>query len=142
MLQELWRAEPHPPATEHDLAAIRAAILDYFEGWFDGDAARMGRALHPALAKRSYGQDADRAPALSSITADEMVGWTEKGSGRARAGDDRMIDIRIDDVSGGIASAQVRSEHYIEYIHLVATVDGWKILNTIWRWNDGHGPRA
>ena len=26
---------------------ITAAALDYVEGWFDGDADRMRRALHP-----------------------------------------------------------------------------------------------
>ena len=33
-------------------AMIVATALDYFEGWFDGDAVRMERALHPELAKR------------------------------------------------------------------------------------------
>ena len=27
---------------------VRAAVLDYIEGWFDGDAVRMERALHPS----------------------------------------------------------------------------------------------
>jgi len=36
----------------------------------------------------------------------------------------------------------VRSEHYDEYLHLVETPDGWKIVNGLWRWSDGHGPRA
>ena len=31
--------------TDEDL--IAATVLDYFEGWFEGDAARMDRALHP-----------------------------------------------------------------------------------------------
>jgi hypothetical protein len=34
-------------------AEIVACALDYYEGWFDGDAARMERALHPELVKRS-----------------------------------------------------------------------------------------
>ena len=36
-----------------DRDAIMRVALDYFEGWFDGDAARMERVLHPDLAKRS-----------------------------------------------------------------------------------------
>ncbi|MEX2284674.1 MAG: nuclear transport factor 2 family protein [Gemmatimonadota bacterium] len=35
-----------------DSAAIRATALDYVEGWYTADAARMERALHPELAKR------------------------------------------------------------------------------------------
>ena len=46
-------------ATVADRDAIVRVALDYFEGWFDGDAARMERALHPDLAKRSP----DDAPA-------------------------------------------------------------------------------
>jgi len=42
-----------------DRDAIVRVVLDYFEGWFDGDAARMERTLHPDLAKRSP----DDAPA-------------------------------------------------------------------------------
>jgi hypothetical protein len=44
-------AEEESRAADRD-AVVRAA-LDYFEGWFDGDAARMERALHPDRAKRS-----------------------------------------------------------------------------------------
>jgi hypothetical protein len=32
--------------------------LDYIEGWYTGDAARMERALHPDLAKRIVESDA------------------------------------------------------------------------------------
>ncbi|HEX6315687.1 MAG TPA: nuclear transport factor 2 family protein, partial [Gemmatimonadaceae bacterium] len=38
--------------TAADSAAIRAAALDYIEGWYEGNAERMERALHPELAKR------------------------------------------------------------------------------------------
>ena len=34
-----------------DTAAIKATALDYVEGWFEGNAERMERALHPVLAK-------------------------------------------------------------------------------------------
>jgi Putative lumazine-binding len=30
-----------------DEQAVRAVVLDYIEGWFDGDAERMERVLHP-----------------------------------------------------------------------------------------------
>ncbi|HEV7836602.1 MAG TPA: nuclear transport factor 2 family protein, partial [Gemmatimonadaceae bacterium] len=35
-----------------DSVAIRQTALDYIQGWYAGDAARMERALHPELAKR------------------------------------------------------------------------------------------
>lgn len=125
-----------------DAAAIRRCILDYFEGWFDGDAVRMERALHPGLAKHSYGQDNARAGALDVTTRDEMVEATRDGRGRDRDVPDRAIRIDITGVSGGIASATVHSTVYIELLLLARTDDGWQITSTLWRWATGHGPRA
>ena len=139
---EAWVAPPTPEATADDLAAIRATILDYFEGWFDGDAARMDRALHPGLAKHALAQDAARSEILDVTTKDEMVEATEHGLGKRRDTSDRAIRIDIVAVSGDIASVVVHSAVYIEYALLARTRDGWKITGTLWRWSPGHGPRA
>jgi Putative lumazine-binding len=40
-----------------DSAAMKKAALDYIEGWYEGDATRMERALHPELAKRMISTD-------------------------------------------------------------------------------------
>ena len=125
-----------------DAAAIRRCLLDYFEGWFDGDAVRMDRALHPGLAKHALGQDASRSDRLDVTTKEEMVEATRQGLGRRRDVPDRAIGIEIVSVSGDIASAVVHSAVYVEYALLARTSDGWRITSTLWRWADGHGPRA
>jgi Putative lumazine-binding len=125
-----------------DEAAIRRCLLDYFEGWFDGDASRMDRALHPGLAKHSLGQDPDRSDTLDVTTKDEMVEATRQGRGRQRDVPDRAIRIDIASVSDGIASVVVHSAVYVEYVLLARTGDGWRITSTLWRWADGNGPRA
>ena len=125
-----------------DAAAIRRCLLDYFEGWFDGDVARMDRALHPGLAKHALGQDANRSEHLNLTTKDEMVEATKKAVGRQWDVPNRAIRIEIASVSGDIASAIVHSTVYVEYALLARTVDGWRITSTLWRWADGHGPRT
>jgi hypothetical protein len=110
-----------------DEEAIVACALDYFEGWFDGDPARMRRALHPELAKRSPDGDG-----LDQVTAGEMIEWTEAGAGRKRDPGERRIDVRVVEVHGDIATAVVDSNVYREYLHLVRTADGWKIANALW----------
>jgi hypothetical protein len=117
--------------TVDDRAAIVAAVLDYFEGWFDGDASRMARALHPGLAKRGL---EDGARTLDETTAEQMVDATGRGVGRARDPGDRRIEVTVVDVYGAIASATVSSAVYHEYVHLVRTPDGWKIVNALWDW--------
>ena len=139
-IHEAWKAAT-ASATAADLAAIEACVRDYFEGWFDGDAARMERAIHPELAKRSFGQEIGRAPVLDTASAASMIEATAEGAGRARAGG-RPLQVEIVDAGGSIASVVVRSEHYHEYLHLVETPRGWRIVNALWRWSDGHGPRA
>jgi hypothetical protein len=40
-----WTAPPvDETIREEDAVAIRTCVLDYFEGWFEGDADRMDRA--------------------------------------------------------------------------------------------------
>jgi hypothetical protein len=142
-IETAWTAESSDEVVSAaDAAAIRACILDYFEGWFDGDPVRMDRALHPGLAKHAIGQDRDRSQALDLTTKAEMVEATRQGRGRGRDVPDRAIRIEIASVSGGIASVVVHSAVYVEYALLARTGDGWRITSTLWRWADGHGPRA
>jgi hypothetical protein len=117
--------------TGDDKAAIEETVLDYFEGWFDGDAARMERALHPDLAKRS---PADDGEGLDQDSAAEMVAATRQGVGKKRDPGERGIDIRIVEVHGPIAAVVVHSNVYREYLHLARTRDGWRIVNALWDW--------
>lgn len=62
--------------TEHE--QIMAAVRDYFEGWFDGDVARMDRALHANLVKRRAGNE------LGVTTRERMLELTScRPRGRA-----------------------------------------------------------
>jgi Putative lumazine-binding len=115
--------------TTADEDAVVRTVLDYFEGWFDGDAARMKRALHPGLAKRSL----ETNDSLNHLTADVMVEATARGRGKRWDPGKREIDVRVVDLHGEIASVVVHSNVYREYLHLVRTPDGWRIVNALWR---------
>jgi hypothetical protein len=114
--------------TEQEL--LTQTVLDYSEGWFDGDIARMDRALRPNLVKRSPGEQ--HGATLGVTTKERMLALTASGEG-AKAGVDRRLDVEIEDVYHDIASVTVRSAVYHEYLHLVRTRDGWKIANALWR---------
>jgi hypothetical protein len=116
--------------TGPDEAAVARVVSDYVEGWFDGDAERMRRALHPELVKRCRGIEGDDPDALS---AREMVDATADGIGRGEDAPDRRIEIRIDDCSGGIASVRCACHRYVDLLHLIELPEGWKIVNAAWR---------
>jgi hypothetical protein len=116
--------------------AVRSVVMNYVEGWFDGDADRMERALHPELVKRCRGIEGDDPDALETLSAQEMIDATADGEGRREDAADRRIEIRIDYLSGGVASVQCFCHRYVDLLHLIEMPDGWKIVNAAWRTRD------
>jgi Putative lumazine-binding len=114
-----------------DHEAIIATAMDYFEGWFNGDAERIARALHPDLNKRGVGVDGTGALLSDQSTATQMIGWTRAGEGKAERPADLAIKVRVDDVYEQIATATVYSAVYIEYLQLIRTRAGWRIVNAL-----------
>ena len=115
-----------------DQAAIVATVKDYWEGWFDGDAERMQRAVHPALAKTGMTPALPGEPGMERMTADDMIGWARAGEGVASRPVDPAYDVVINDNYDHIATVTVHSSIYHEYLHLVRTPDGWRILNALY----------
>ena len=111
-------------------AAIVDTVLDYFEGWYDGDVARMTRALHDDLAKRSLAGD---GRGVEETSAREMIDATANGRGKRDDPAERRLSVRVDDVYDTIANVTVMSVPYAEYVQLVRTADGWKIVNALWQ---------
>jgi hypothetical protein len=115
--------------TKNDESAITATCLDYFEGWYEADAARMERALHPELVKRSP----DGEGGLEPLSARWMIDATARGQGRRDDPDERRVDITVEHVYGDIANVTVMSVPYAEYLQLVRTSQGWRIAHALWQ---------
>jgi hypothetical protein len=123
------RAAAQSPA---DPEAIRQAALDYIEGYYEGDAARMERALHPELAKRIIRTDSLGRSWVSTMGASQLVAGTRAGHGREIPAADQKTDVTILDQFHDIASARIDAGAWIDYLHL-ARVDGrWVIVNVLW----------
>ena len=104
-----------------ELEAVRAAVLDHAESWFDGDAARLEGVLHPSYT------------ALEQLTAQDLIEATASGTGRGEDSRDRRISIDISYLNGNQARAICLSHRYVEMLELVRTSEGWKILSGTWR---------
>jgi Putative lumazine-binding len=119
--------------TGADEDAIRAVVSDYIEGWFDGDAGRMEPALHPELVKRCRGIEGDDPDALETLSAAEMIDATADGEGRSEDAADRRIEVKIEYLSGDIASVTCLCHRYVDLLHLIRMPEGWRIVNAVWR---------
>ena len=117
-------------ASLSDEEQITSVVRDYYGGWYEGDPARMDRALHKDLVKRS--SEREHGATLSYTSKQEMVAATTRAEG-TKDGADPRLEIAIQDVSENIASVTVRTPVYYEYLHLVRTPDGWKIANALFR---------
>jgi hypothetical protein len=124
-----------PPAhaqTAADSAGIRAAALDYIEGWYAGDADRMTRALHPQLAKRIVRTPPGGPSTLGEMGAETLIGYTRNGGGRRTPVAQQRKDVRILDIFEGAASARVDASDWVDYLQLARWNGQWKIVNVLW----------
>ena len=113
--------------------AIEQTALDYIEGWYEGNAERMERALHPNLAKRAVRTDPKTGKAaLIDLTKEMMVNFTEKGGGKDIPADKRQIKVTILDVLEDTASVRIDSVKFTDYLHIVKWEGRWVILNVVW----------
>lgn len=114
-----------------DSAAIRATAMDYIEGYYTGDGARMERALHPELAKRIVEQGTDGS-VLRNMTAEQLVVVTQRGGGKMLPPERKQMDVTILDIYGNVAAVKIVAGDWIDYLH-VARFDGrWVIVNVLW----------
>lgn len=125
---------PAGSQTPDDKTAIRQAALDYIEGWYQADAARMDRALHKELVKRLI-MSAGGTEQFSSLTKAQMVEATQKGGGKKRPADTWNIKVEILDVYRDIASVRTECADYIDYLQLAKSEGQWKIVNVLWQFN-------
>lgn len=128
-------ASPAPASAQSaaDSAAVRAAALDYIQGWYTGDAARMERALHPQLAKRIVETDREtRRSVVGEMTAQQLVEGTRRGGGTRTPADRRRDELRILDMFGATASVRVDAASWVDYLHLGRVNGEWKIINVLW----------
>jgi hypothetical protein len=119
--------------TAADSAAIRATALDYVEGWYTGDAARMERALHPELAKRIVQTNPQNGRSnLGQQSAMTLVLNTRSGGGKDTPAEQMQKDVFILDVFGNSASVKAIMSGWIDYMHMAKWNGRWVIVNVLW----------
>jgi len=126
-------ARPEGRAAEADREAIKAACLDYIEGWYEGNGDRMERALHPDLAKRIVRTDPKSGRNfLGQMSAMGLVLGVRQGGGKETPKERRQKDVTVLDVYENAASAKVVASDWIDYLHLARWNGQWKIVNVLW----------
>jgi len=115
-----------------DSSGIRQAALDYIEGYYEGDGARMERALHPELAKRIVRTNEQGRSQLGQMSAMSLVLGTRAGGGKDIPAAERRKDVTILDIYQNAASAKIYASGWVDYLHLAKWNGRWVIVNVLW----------
>lgn len=121
-----------PAQSAADSTAIRQTALDYIEGYYEGNAERMERALHPELAKRIVRTNPQGRSNLGQMSAMSLVQGTRAGGGRDIPAAQQEKDVRILDIYQNAASVKVVAASWIDYMHLAKWNGRWVIVNVLW----------
>jgi hypothetical protein len=121
-----------PAQTREDTLGIRAAAMDYIEGWYSGDGDRMARALHPALVKRIMNSDTLGNVWLGEMGATALIRGTRMGYGRETPPERRRTDYRLLDIFQNAAAARIDAGGWIDYLQLTKWQGRWVIVNVLW----------
>lgn len=118
--------------TTDEATAIKQAALDYVEGWYEGNADRMERSLHPELAKRIVRTGPEGRSRLDQMSAMTLVQGTRRGGGKDTPKENQQKDIIILDVFENTASVKAIMSGWIDYMHLAKFNGRWVIVNVLW----------
>jgi hypothetical protein len=125
-----------PTARAQDTAGVRAAVLDYVEGFYTGDSTRLVRSVRPDVYKYGFYRHRD-----STIYRGSQMTWEgfhryangvkARGGRGAPPNAPKVIDIY--EVLDQTASAKLTAWWGIDYL-LLAKHDGrWMITHVLWQ---------
>ena len=124
-----------------DSVAIRQAVLDFAEGYYSGDVARIERAIFQDINRctpRDLPQTGRTAPTYSTYS-----GLIENTRAKVGALDDtaRHIQVQILDIDNDVANTKLISASFVDYHQLIKLDNQWKIINGLSGPGTGMPPR-
>jgi hypothetical protein len=127
-----FQANAQTKVSDEDRAAITQTALDYIEGFYEGSAERMERALHPDLAKRIVRTNDRGQSRLDQMSAMALVQVTRGGGGKNTPKDKQQKDVTILDVYENVATVKLVATDWIDYMHIAKYNGRWVIVNVLW----------
>ncbi|MDQ3070072.1 MAG: nuclear transport factor 2 family protein [Acidobacteriota bacterium] len=119
-----------------DREAVRQAMLDYVEGIYNVEPARLERSVHPDMVKRGYYREkaGDTAFKFAPMTREQLMtlaaNWNKE---KKRPIDKYPKEVVVYEVVDQTASGKVTAMWGIDYMHLAKHDGRWKILNIVWQ---------
>jgi hypothetical protein len=118
-----------------DRPAVERAVLDYVEGFYEGDTTKLVRSVHPDVTKYGYYVPRDSTRYLGeAMPFAEFLAYARGIKARGRpAPADAPKRVEVFDVQNQTASAKLTAWWGTDYL-LLAKYDGrWMIRQVLWQ---------
>ncbi len=116
-----------------DKEAIKETALNYIEGWYTADTARMARALSTDLAKKGIIMNPrSNELVIAPATYSQMLQWTGQKPNELEMDPNKQMEVVIIEVGQNIAMVKTITPDFVDYLHMGKMNGEWKIYNAIW----------
>ena len=130
--------ELSPSASTKDSAEIRKKSLGYLKALQQLDPMLMDEVMNDSLNKVTIGYDRNIKKEIArATTRSQMIAfaedWNKANNKFPPIPNDKVTILSIYD---RIASVELVSDNWIEYLHLIKLNEKWEIVNLIWQHKD------
>ena len=124
------------PQPTTDREAVRRAVLDYVEGFYEGDTTKLARAMWPQVLKYGYSRD-QASGQYAGMQMQFPAGFMDYANGirlgRNRTPANAPKNITIFDVQDQTASAKLTAWWGTDYLLLAKENGRWMITHVLWQ---------
>jgi hypothetical protein len=126
-------AQQAPAALDRE--GVRRAALDYLEGFYEGDSAKIVRSVRPDVHKVGYYTEQGSPKYLSEMMSyAEMITYTNNFRKRGRTTPATAPrEVIVGEVNDQTATAKVVAWWGIDYLQLARYDGKWMIVNVMWQ---------
>ena len=112
--------------------AVREAILNYVDSFYNADTTKVYASVHPELAKRGY-YKREGNYRESKMTFRQMVSLAGRWNKTVQLAANAPKEITIFEIKDKIAVAKLKAHWGTDYFHLAKAGGKWMIYNVIWQ---------
>jgi hypothetical protein len=121
----------HNPAADRE--AVRRAVLDYVEGFYEGDTTKLARSVATTVYKYGYSKRGETYVGSQMPWEGFMSYANSIKSGRNKTPANAPKEITLFDVQDQTASAKLTAWWGIDYLLLARQNDKWMITHVLWQ---------
>lgn len=116
-----------------DEKAIRECALNYLEGWYSADTARMAKALSKDLVKKGFLVHPGTGElTIAPASYEQMLQWTGQKPNQLVENPGIKMEVTIIQVGEHIAMVKTLTPDFMDYLQLAKMEGQWKIYHAIW----------